>query len=382
VPLATNSNTTNTTRISGADPVSLGVNLSRLVYPSPRVSWRPNMAMIAPVDDCPTALAAASLIHHPHNGPLFLSPRDRLPVALAAELERLKLTGRREDGKPLRAHVFLVGPFRPEVVRGIQAIGYRVAYVHESDPIRIAQAVMSYRRALREAIGDPLQDLMVARVEQCEGALGAAALGAHTGIPILFTRGERVPQVTTEAIRSLGNPNLYLLATDSADAEELSLALGQLTEGRVVQIGGRTPAETAIALARYQSPEKRVGWGRTQPEGHAFAFAPEERWQSAVLAGLLGYTGKRAPLLLVPKGEGLPAALTAYLRSLHPPLAEPPGPPFMHGFIMGDEDGISWAQQVLLEEQLIKEAGESGRSDTGSGALLAGVSRPARNLDG
>jgi hypothetical protein len=381
VPLSTNSNTTNTTRISGADPVTLGVNLSRFVYPSPHVPWRPNMALIAPVDDCPTALAAASLLHQPHNGPLFLSPRDRLPTVLATELERLRLTGRREDGKPLRAHVFLVGPFRPEVIRGIQAIGYRVAYVNESDPMRIAQAVMQFRRALREEMDDPLQDLILARVEQCEGALGAAAFGAHAGIPVLFTRGERVPQVTTEAIRSLGNPNLYLLATDSADAEELSLALGQVTTGRVVQIGGRTPAETAVALARYQSPEKRVGWGRTQPAGTAFAFAPEDRWQPAVLAALLGQTGKRAPLLLVPRGEGLPAALTAYLRRLNPPLTEQPCPPFMHGFILGDEDGISWAQQILLEEQLIKEMGESERFDTGSGALLAGVSRPTRNLD-
>lgn len=69
-----------TTRVSGETPPELSVNVSRLVYPSRQVFWRPRAVILAPETDAAQAAAAVPLIHFPRNAPLLLSAQEMLSL--------------------------------------------------------------------------------------------------------------------------------------------------------------------------------------------------------------------------------------------------------------------------------------------------------------
>ena len=347
------SHTINTTRIPGSNPVEFGINLCHFVYPTQRVPWRPNVAILTPEDDPFPAVIASSLMHHPLNGPMLITPRDHVAPAVAAELHRLRLPGFRHGDESHLLHVLMVGRFERAAIQAVQELGYTVAALTEPDPVRLAIAVAHLRRQIVEEMGEHIQDVCVVSRQESHLAMAVPAFAAHAGVPILLSEIGQVPSEVKTLLGELGAPRVHVIGSDSADVQRLVSEFTAITGGAVARVGGSDGVETSIALAQYQSPDGAFGWGRNQPGGHAFAFAPVDRWYTAILGGLLGHLGKHAPVLIVPEGTGLPTSLRRYLRSVRPAPMQPPGPPFMHGFLLADPDqGISMAMQWAIEEEL------------------------------
>lgn len=343
----------------GNGPIELAVSISRFVFPTIHVKWRPNMVILAPVEDCASALAAAPLVHHPHNGPVLLTPLRQLHPLVAGEIARLQPTGRgTEHGKPLRAQVFVVGPFDPGVAQAVERMGYRVLQISAASPAELAAKSLDFRLNLNRQIGKRTRDVLIGNAEDCRDIVPGAGFSAHSGIPILFTSKSEVPVATREALTALGNPDIHIIATTGTVTEDVQSSLENLTTGRVIRIGGKDAIEVAVNLARYMSPEGKVGWGRVQQDGHAFSFAPSHTWPPAILIGLVSHLAKHAPVLLLPPDGSVPEVLRDYLVSVNPPLTKPPGPPFMHGIVVGGTELVSWVQQVTVDTLLTKETGD------------------------
>lgn len=193
--------------------------------------------------------------------------------------------------------------------------------------------------------------------EDFSGGLAAPAYAAHAGVPILFFLKNGLPEPTQKALVKMQNSNVYILAPDTGVTPEVILQVKQIVKGEVRHIGGADSYAVAVNFARFRNPVDSLGWGRTEPvKGDAFAFAPVNYWPNAAVGCLLAHLGKHTPMLIVDTWQ-VPTVVRDYLLYLNPPLMEPPKPPFMHGFILGGLEQVSFPTQAALEKALILKAG-------------------------
>jgi hypothetical protein len=95
--------TKNTTRVSGADPVSNAAGVAQAVFPSRSRDTRPRAVVLVDQDDWRAGIAAAQLGSAPLRAPVLLTEGDELPEATADALDKLKPTGAREAGGERRS---------------------------------------------------------------------------------------------------------------------------------------------------------------------------------------------------------------------------------------------------------------------------------------
>jgi hypothetical protein len=339
--------TIDTTRIRSLDPITLTAEISQLVYPSRYISWRPKVAILVPDNYYPFSFMAASLVHMPFNGTFLFSPVNRLVPATIKEIIRLA-----PRGDDLPAQVFLVGPFATTVERELQAGGYKTHRFTGENIYELAAKIAMFR--LKEF---PIPEkkcekhLLIVSGETGIEALPAVYYSAHSGIPIVFVKKTSIPQGTKELLKSLSNYNVTIFGSDKTISKEVEREIRKLAE-KTERVDGRDPYEIAVNFAKREEKGHHLGWGRNTPrEGDAFTFGVLEAWQNAVGGLALAHHGKHTPLLLI-KPEEIPEVVSEYLHFLNPPIKKPK-PPFMHGFILGSEENISFETQIKIEEHLI-----------------------------
>ncbi|HEX3078346.1 MAG TPA: cell wall-binding repeat-containing protein, partial [Lachnospiraceae bacterium] len=66
---------------------------------------------------------------------------------------------------------------------------------------------------------------------------------------------------------------------------------------------------------------------------------------------LLAHLGKHSPTLVIERNK-LPTVTKDYIESVKPMSKEEPEPPFMHGWIIGCNDSITFQTQVEIEKAL------------------------------
>lgn len=147
----------------------------------------------------------------------------------------------------------------------------------------------------------------------------------------------------------MGRPSIYVVGPTSVVSEQVTARLAHF--GKVTRIAGTTPADNAIAVARFTNGS--FGWGVLEP-GHGLVFANSARPLDGPAAAPLSATGDYGPLLLLESPNAIPAPLSSYLSDLQP--GSPPSGPvhgvYNHGWVIGDMSAISAATQASLDERL------------------------------
>ncbi|UOQ93985.1 cell wall-binding repeat-containing protein [Halobacillus shinanisalinarum] len=284
--------------------------------------------------------------------PLFCSPKkERLIKETLGEIIRLAPTG---EGVP--AQVILVGPISENVENELKKHGFSTLRLGSENVFQTAAEVAKFRLVTIPPEGElGKQHLIVASADDGEEALPALYYTAHTRIPIIFVYRNSVPKETRRILRRFSDRNITLFGSEKSISTSVEKEIKSIVED-VDHLEANTPYDLSVKFAVRSSSESQIGWSRKKRGGHAFSFGTTSSWRKVVAGSLLGHIGKHTPLLLVRRSK-VPKIVDKYLLKLNPVLREPPRPPFMHGFILGDFDDISDLTQVKLEERLIKEAG-------------------------
>ena len=189
----------------------------------------------------------------------------------------------------------------------------------------------------------------------------AAALAAESGAPILFVTRSGVPKATSEALRALERPTIYVVAPSTLRREAYA-SLERL--GPVVRVTGEAgpdesgahalsdPVENAISVSRFS--RGTFGWG-IHEAGHGLVFANLARALDAPAAAPLSAHGDYGPLLLLGRGASVPAPLTRYLSNIEPGYTAtipPVREVYNHGWLIGDERAISALAQAEIDTVL------------------------------
>lgn len=344
------SNTVDTTRIWGDHDLAVMINSLQMAYPGfPRatIPWKPNALVLSPISAFPFAFTASSLVHHPNNAPIMLVP-DRLTEDLANEILRLY-----PEGKDVPTQVFLIGPVSETIEQQVKSLGLSTTRIGNQNPYETSVAVSNYRLAYPPMSKQGRNNLFLLSGETFSENMFVPNYAMHEGLPVLLTRKSELPSSVLRFLTEHQKMNAYLVGSESTISREVEETVRRTMKGNVVRITGSSPYEISVNFSRFFDPQSDVGWNRNQPgRGDAFSFVTANQWRLAIFSGLFSHLGKHAPLLLTEHSQ-IPKSIMKYLQYLNPAREGSTQPPYMHGYVFGNFDAISYQTQVNIEETII-----------------------------
>ena len=261
------------TRVAGADRVSTAVLASRAGFPT---DGSAGGVVLASAANYPDALVGVPLAAA-HVAPVLLTPRDALPDAVLAEIQRAAGTG-----KP----VYILGgaaAVGPAVASRLSDAGFQVTRYGGSD--RYETAVL-----VADSLGSPAA-ILEATGQNFPDALAAGSGAGKAGGVVVLTDGATVPPAARAYLDAHAGTARYAVGGAAAAADPTATAL----------VGG-TRYETATAVAaRFFSAPSTVG------------VASGENYPDA-LAGGLHALRAGGPLVLTAR-DTLPSATASYLQA-------------------------------------------------------------------
>jgi len=336
--------TNNTTRIGGSDPAATAAAVALAVFPSTTQAQRPAAVTLVGEDDWQSAVAASVLMAAPIRAPLLVSTADGIPEPTEQALEALDPRG---SDQAKGAQAFVIGDVAaPDGLKAIRA--------KPSEPAALAAEIAALRDRL---FGEPPRHVVIASEVDAAFALPAAAWAARSGDPVLYTGSKQLSAATAAALKRHPKVPVYVLGPSSAITSDVVREIAKIDK-RVRRVSGESPAENAIALARYAAGS--FGWNVNDP-GHGFVVARSDAPLDAALAAPLSASGTWGPLLLSEDADTLPVALRGYLLDVKPGYTTDPTRAFYnHVWVIGDQEAIDVNQQAEIDQlaELAKIGGE------------------------
>lgn len=344
--------TADTTRVMGQNPAEFNTYVTRMIYPSADVEWRPNAVILVPLTTFHYALAASPIIHFPTNAPLLFTNPDFMSPETFREISRLSPTGINVPAK-----VIIVGPVSYSIEMQLRNLGISTVRVGGYDPVFTAAEALEFRYTSLPESKTGRDNIMVVPVEKPDECLHAAYFSAHMGTPILFAKRDSLPDLTRQKLIKYKDKNVFVIASENGISNGVLNDIKGIVRGKVDRIGGNTPYERTVNFSRYYSEEGEFGWNINSRDGWAFAFGTPMDWPNCLSACIFAHLGKHSSLLFI-EPDMVPDEIKSYVLSLNPMETHPPKPPYMHGYILGGFDRISYRAQIELEKILIRGAGK------------------------
>jgi hypothetical protein len=346
-PPATASN--NTTRIGSSDPAATGAAVALAVYPSTTPAQRPGAVTLVG-ETWQNAVAATVLMAPPIQAPLLISSAGGPLPASEQALGLLDPKGivLKKAGNRSRVggQAYAIGPVATPALQAIRTA--------ETTGAPQAAEIEALRNSL---FREPPKHVVIAAEGDPAFAVPAAAWAARSGDPILYSRTDKLPAATATALKAHPKIPVYLLGPTSVISPAVMREVAKINK-HVKRVSGKTPAENAIALARYA--DGSFGWNVNDP-GHGFVVASSDSPLNAALAAPLSASGTWGPLLLTESADKLPQAVRQYLLDVKPGYTTDPTRAFYnHVWIVGDEEEIDANEQAEINQlaELTKVGGE------------------------
>lgn len=313
--------------------------IARAAYPGDGASARPQAAVLVDTYDWTTALAASTLSGWPLHASLLYTHVGMLAAAGEA-LHAMKPSGASSLGG---AQLILVR-------HATAPPGYRTRSIAPAnDSISGAVEIERFASALRGRT--PTRVIVTSLLGDPGMIAPVASLAAQLAAPILFVESSGVPAATATELRRLGRPSIYVVGPSSVVSDRVESELGRL--GKVKRIAGSTPAENAIAVARFADASLGLRGDRAR-RGLVFGSTEAHHANDAPPAAILSTVGLSGPLLLVESPKRLPRAVASYMRALRhtPRTPATPDGANRHGWVIGGEDAISTRLQASIGARL------------------------------
>jgi hypothetical protein len=326
-------NTLNTVRIEGYNHRENAIKVTDIAY----AASHPNAIILVTDEKWQEAFAATPLIHHPRNAPILFTSRNNLDTSTLSQIIKLNPMG--IDG----VKVFLVGGISYSIEEQLNRLDFGTLRIDGKDIYELTANISRY-------LNYPQNIFIISSEDYMEG-MSVCAYAAHSGAAILFTEKHHLPWYTKYVIQMTEDPKVFIVGSPYTVSEDIEDEIRRLNVKFIDRISGVSPYEVSVNFAKYRDPEDKFGWGRTYRDGHGFTFisicSPFDAPGSATLAHL----GKHAPILTIDPNY-LPNITKEYLESIRPIPPSEPRPPFMHGWLIGCNNIISYEAQLQIESTL------------------------------
>jgi Putative cell wall-binding domain len=325
--------TLNTTRICGGNHFQNAIEISNVVY----ADKFPDSIIITNGELIQDALIASSMIHFPNNAPILYSYTDYIDSNTVKQIFKLNPQG--VNG----VQIFLIGGILPTVGQYLSSLGFNIKTITGENYYETAANIARYKNYP--------ENIMIISSEDYRDGLSACAWAAHMGDPILLTTKYKLPSDTRDVILETKNANIYLVGSNDSISEQVEGEIQSLNINYQGRISGYDPYDVSVNFAKYKSPIGKFGWGKTERNGHAFTFTAIENPFNSASGALFAHLGKHSPTLVIDKNR-VPDVTRNYIESVKPIQQGEPQPPYMHGWIIGCENDISFQTQIEVEKAL------------------------------
>ncbi len=268
-------------RLAGADRYQTAIKISQGGWESA------NTVVLARGDDFPDALAGAVLANSAKaKGPLLLTDSNTLQPEVLTEIQRLNAQ-----------KVYILGgtgAVSDTVKKALEDNGRTVQRLEGADRYETAAAIA------REAVSNSPQ-VFLAYGESFADALSISSYAAAQGMPLLLTDNKKVPQVTLDALHSLGVKAITLIGGTGVIGSEVKTqleGLGYTVDRRAGDDRYLTNLDVLNNL-NFNTSNVFVATGLDFPDA---------------LAGAVLAAKNNNPIILVPQSD-LAAQTTSYLYS-------------------------------------------------------------------
>ena len=347
--------TRNTTRISGADPVSDAAAAALATHPPAPGVPRVEAATVVPDDDWQAGIAASALAGPPSRIPVLISQHGAVPDATAEALAQLKPRG---GGSGDVAVYSVDGASVPSGLKSQELEG--------DSPAAIANSIDQLRQQL---VNEEPEHILVVSSDDPGYGMPAAAWAARSGDPVLFTGKDEVPEATLAALRRHASSAVYVLGPETVISKQATTQIGRVASS-VTRVGAPGVVENAVVFARYT--DGSFGWNLNDP-GHGMQLANADRPLDAAAAASLASSGAWGPLLMTDTADALPPPLMAFLLSIKPGYeADPTRAVYNHVWLMGDATAIGGEVQAQVDE--LAELAPIGSAEATQG--IGGIAQP------
>lgn len=263
-------------RLSGSGRVQTAIKVSQEVYNTS------DSVVLAGFNGEVDALTG-TLLANAKDAPLLLTLRDRVHEDLKVELKRLKTK-----------NIYILGGEAAvnKVVEKELEKNYTVKRISGKNREKTAVAVAN-------EVKDQAKHVFLAKgYGVIADALAIGPVSAIKGSPILLTQTDKLPQVTIDAMKSLGVTDVTIVGGEAAISKKVK---NQLKDYSVDRISGSNREKTALAIAEeyYQFPKEVL-----VANGYLFT--------DALVGGYLGSL-LEAPILLS-KTNSLDIATKKYIQ--------------------------------------------------------------------
>lgn len=330
--------TLNTTRVCGKDAAETARKITRIGY----TYSRPGSIILINKNEIFDGILSSSLMHHPRNAPILLIDPLYLDQQTLFEIQRLNPTGYKG------IQLLLVGNISNSVLMQLQSLGFSASSIKDKNHYETACQIFNETLSNDKDI----QNILIVSGEDYRYGLAASYWSAHMGDPILFVSKNNIPTCTLDALKKLQSINIYILGSPDIISTSVEQTLSSLPNLNFIdRISGSNFYEVTVNFAKYKSPSGDFGWNKTSRDGHAFTFSSINNPMKIIPGSFFAHMGKHTPLLLIEK-NAVPNVVSEYIKQVKPLPETKPHPPFMHGWVIGCLDDISYPAQVNLEALL------------------------------
>ena len=333
----------NVVRIGGLSPTDVAGAAVMALYSrdQPPAGW-----VLAADGDWRSAIIGAQFAAGPVYAGVLPIKADYLPTAADDVLRRIKPPGF-PKGHGLQALV--LGHGTRNLFGDVDALGLKPSLLKAPSADRLALDTVPYRGGFAGAYSD---SVVIVSNEARDYALPAAAWSAYSGDTVAFVHRDRVPAATRALLMQrrklrVEQPSIYVVGPSNVVSDAVLGALRRY--GPVKRIGGTTPAEVSVALARFHDPKTGFGWGIKHGPA-SVSLVNRRTWGNAVAALSFAARGPQAPLLLLDRAGSLPAPVASYLRDLG---AKGPS----QAFAFGDRASIASGLLTRVDTLMGRQAG-------------------------
>ena len=294
--------------------------------------------LLVSTDDWTNVAVAAQFAAQPVGAAILPIQRDYIPTGPADVLGRLEARGF-PHAKGLAALV--LGRAGEDVFADIQAQDLKLTQLKAPSAVELSLKAVPFRGGWA---GGHSSSVVVVSSDAREFALPGIAWSAYSGDTLAFVDRRGVPARTATLLRQrqklrIDRPSIYVVGSARVVPERVIAELRRF--GTVKRVPGSTPAEAAVALARYRDRATGFGWGMAKGPATVSLVNPRD-WDNAVGALNFSASGPRAPVLLTRPDGTLTPGVKRYLRGVR---TNRPG----QAFVFGDPQSVPSRTVTALE---------------------------------
>lgn len=300
-------NTLNTTRVLGETSGDVGIEVSKILYPSGFKENNLGSIILLQSDNWQDALAIMPMIRK-YNG-VLITIGDDISKSTYDYINGLLPKGANDTN---RTQLFVFGKNIENIKVQLKDINLKSTYLS----YKTTDEIQRYIYRMPNMLNDEKYAFLVKEDSPLASIPCATWIVKEGGVLLYANKDNKLYESSKEILKKQNIKNVYVLANKTIDGD----AILKPFKVKVNRLVAFNPESFAVKFARFYDEKNSVGWAsdrKRNNEGHNYILCSKSNPMMAVIASQLSTKGRTGPLLWT-ENKGLSPITENYLWRMKP----------------------------------------------------------------